>query len=216
MNQEKIGQFIASCRKAKEMTQKELAEKLNVSDKSVSKWERGINLPDVSLYMPLCEELDISINELFAGEYIQAEAIIQKSEENILTIVEDDYKKTKKLDRIHKVVVIIALLSVPFIILQWNLKFIWTIVELESHAYDYVYFISVLYFLAYFLVYKKIRLGYYMMWILFILLFCIDISLLGYQSELLTFSVDLWMNIFITVVSIINNDFRLGNLMKKI
>lgn len=216
MNQEKIGQFIASCRKAKGMTQKELAEKLNVSDKSVSKWERGINLPDVSLYMPLCEELDISINELFAGEYIQAEAVIQKSEENILTIVEDDYEKAKKLDRIHKVIVIIALLSVPLIILQWNLKFIWTIVELESSVYNYVYLISVLYFLAYFLVYKKIRLGYYMMWLLFILLFCIYISLLGYQSQLLTFSVDLWINVLITVVSIINNDFQLGNLMKKI
>lgn len=63
MNQEKIGQFIASCRKKKEMTQKELGEKLNVSDKSISKWERGINMPDASLYILLCEELDISINE---------------------------------------------------------------------------------------------------------------------------------------------------------
>lgn len=52
MDQVKIGQFIAKCRKEKGMTQKELAEKLNVSDKSISKWERGINLPDVSLYIP--------------------------------------------------------------------------------------------------------------------------------------------------------------------
>ena len=55
MDQKKIGLFIATCRKKKGLTQKQLAEKLSVTDKSVSKWERGIHLPDASLYIPLCE-----------------------------------------------------------------------------------------------------------------------------------------------------------------
>lgn len=159
MNQMKIGQFIASCRKKKGMTQKELAEKLNVTDKSVSKWERGINLPDVSLYMPLCQELDISINELFAGEYIQADDITQKADENIILMADDNYRKSIKLNRINKVVAIIALICVPLIIFQWNVKLIWTVAELGTHDYTNLYLFSTLYFIAYFLVYKKIKLG---------------------------------------------------------
>ena len=64
----KIGKYIAEKRKALGLTQKQLAEKLNMSDKSVSKWERGICLPDVSIYMELCSILRISINEFLAGE----------------------------------------------------------------------------------------------------------------------------------------------------
>ena len=69
MDQKKIGLFIATCRKKKGLTQKQLAEKLSVTDKSVSKWERGIHLPDASLYIPLCEILGITISEFFLGEY---------------------------------------------------------------------------------------------------------------------------------------------------
>ena len=64
----KIGKYIAFKRKEQGLTQKQLAEKLNMSDKSVSKWERGICLPDVSVYLELCKILDISINEFLAGE----------------------------------------------------------------------------------------------------------------------------------------------------
>lgn len=70
MNQKKIGSFIAKCRKRRKLTQLELAEMLGVSNRSVSNWENGICLPDVSLYKPLCDVLEISINELFAGEFI--------------------------------------------------------------------------------------------------------------------------------------------------
>ena len=58
MNQEKIGKFIAECRKNKKMTQSELAEKLGVTDKSIGNWENGRNMPDLSLFKPLCAELD--------------------------------------------------------------------------------------------------------------------------------------------------------------
>ena len=68
MDKIKIGEFIANCRKDKLLTQEKLAEMLNVTSKSVSKWENGNCLPDTSLYEPLCNILDISINELFAGE----------------------------------------------------------------------------------------------------------------------------------------------------
>lgn len=73
----KIGKYIAEKRKALGLTQKQLAEKLNMSDKSVSKWERGICLPDVSIYMELCSILRISINEFLAGEDIGTENVIE-------------------------------------------------------------------------------------------------------------------------------------------
>ena len=70
MDQKKIGTFITECRKRKKLTQRELAEKLGVTDRSVSNWENGVCLPDAGLYRPLCDILEISINELFAGEFI--------------------------------------------------------------------------------------------------------------------------------------------------
>ena len=73
MNQEKIGRFIAENRKAKKLTQEGLAEKLGITNKSVSKWENGNCLPDSSLFKPLCQILDISINELFAGKKLNDE-----------------------------------------------------------------------------------------------------------------------------------------------
>src|SRR5574344_51840 len=68
MNQEKIGKFIAKCRKEKNMTQSELAEKLGVTDKSVGNWENARCMPDLSLFKPLCDELNISINDFISGE----------------------------------------------------------------------------------------------------------------------------------------------------
>ena len=100
----KIGKYIAGKRKALGMTQKQLAEKLNMSDKSVSKWERGICLPDVSVYMELCEILGISINEFLAGEDIDAENVEKKSEDNIIQVTKDSKKKQKNLKSILAVV----------------------------------------------------------------------------------------------------------------
>lgn len=81
MNQEKIGKFIASCRKEKNLTQEMLAEKLGVSKNAVSKWERGLNLPDASLYKELCDILDISLTELFNGDYIKLENLKETADE---------------------------------------------------------------------------------------------------------------------------------------
>ena len=84
MNQEKIGKFIAKCRKEKNLTQSELAEKLGVTDKSIGNWENGRNMPDLSLFKPLCNELGISINDLLSGEKISKDKYQEKLEENIV------------------------------------------------------------------------------------------------------------------------------------
>lgn len=108
----KIGKYIAGKRKALGMTQKQLAEKLNMSDKSVSKWERGICLPDVSVYMELCEILGISINEFLAGEDIDAENVEKKSEDNIIQVTKDSKKKQKNLKSILALVTTFAVIMV--------------------------------------------------------------------------------------------------------
>ena len=93
MNQEKIGKFIAECRKHKNMTQSELAEKLGVTDKSIGNWENGRNMPDLSLFKPLCAELDITINELLSGERIKKEKYQERFEENIINTIDYSTKK---------------------------------------------------------------------------------------------------------------------------
>jgi transcriptional regulator with XRE-family HTH domain len=105
MNQKKIGAFIAECRKRKKLTQLELAEKLGVTDRSVSNWENGVCLPDASLYRLLCDILQISINELFAGEYICDENYINVADDNLLILLEhriyDTTSKEITFDEFH-------------------------------------------------------------------------------------------------------------------
>ena len=88
MNQEKIGKFIANIRKEKKLTQEEFAEKLGITKNAVSKWERGLCLMDMSLLKPLSEILDVSINEILAGQRIDNKDIGEKSEENIINLTE--------------------------------------------------------------------------------------------------------------------------------
>lgn len=120
----KIGKYIAAKRKALGLTQKQLAEKLNMSDKSVSKWERGICLPDVTVYLELCKILGISINEFLAGEDIIEENIEQKSEENILKITKDNKTKQKILKKIITLLlcVLIVFMTVSFFIFKESNK----------------------------------------------------------------------------------------------
>jgi len=87
MDKVKIGKFIAARRKEKNLTQEGLAELLQISNKSVSKWENGSCLPDASLYEPLCEILDISINELFAGQRIDEKDYKKIADENLLQML---------------------------------------------------------------------------------------------------------------------------------
>lgn len=111
----KIGKFIAEKRKNLGLTQRQLAEKLGMSDKSVSKWERGICLPDVSVYFDLCQILGISINEFLAGEDIVHEDIIQKSEENIIGIASESKRKQNYLKMIIYLLLAISILAISII-----------------------------------------------------------------------------------------------------
>ncbi len=108
----KIGKYIAGKRKDHGLTQRQLAEKLGMSDKSVSKWERGICLPDVSVYSDLCQILDISINEFLAGEDIVHEDQIQKSEENIIGIAAESKRKQSHLKTIIYLLLAISVLAI--------------------------------------------------------------------------------------------------------
>lgn len=93
MEQEKIGRFISNIRKEKNMTQIELADKLGITDRAISKWENGRGLPDLSLMKPLCDELGITINELLSGERLKKENYQEKFEENIVNTIEYTNKK---------------------------------------------------------------------------------------------------------------------------
>lgn len=110
MDLKRIGRYISEKRKAAGFTQKELAEKLGVTDKAVSKWETGGSLPDASLYMDLCSLLGISINELLAGEDINQENIERIAAENVLNISDDSKLKQLKLKRIIAALVAVVLI----------------------------------------------------------------------------------------------------------
>jgi len=97
MNQTEIGKFIAACRKNKNLTQTQLAERLNTTNKSVSKWENGSCLPDAALYEPLCDILGITINELFAGRRIAQEDYQRTADANLMQMLK--YKLYQMSDK---------------------------------------------------------------------------------------------------------------------
>ena len=97
MNQVKIGKFIAQCRKTKNMTQAELAEKLNITDRAISKWENGKGMPDSSIMLELCNELDISVNELLSGEKIEKKNYNQKLGENLIELQKEKENSDRRL-----------------------------------------------------------------------------------------------------------------------
>lgn len=105
MNQEKIGKFILELRREKNMTQQELADKIGVTDRAISKWENGRGMLDLSLMIPLCKELDITINELISGEKIEKKDYQSKLEENILKTIDYTNRRIINKDKIFKIVV---------------------------------------------------------------------------------------------------------------
>ena len=97
MNQIKIGRFIAACRKRANLTQLQLADRLGITDKAVSKWERGVAMPDTSIMLELCDILCISVNELLSGEKINMENSSQKNEQLLLDMAKELEKKNKTI-----------------------------------------------------------------------------------------------------------------------
>ena len=117
MDQIKIGQFIKTCRKEKGLTQREVAEKLNISEKTVSKWETGNGLPEVSLMLPLCELLAISVNELLSGERLDEKRYVEKAEQNIITLMDEKAQAKMKLILAVLVVAVTLVAGMVLIIL---------------------------------------------------------------------------------------------------
>lgn len=109
MDQQKTGKYIAEKRKLQNMTQAQLAEKIGVSDRAVSKWERGLSMPDVSKYEELCELLEVSINELFAGEDLEEDEFRKQSEKNLIGVANAEIKFRKKYNVMRVMIILIAL-----------------------------------------------------------------------------------------------------------
>lgn len=122
MDQIKIGKFIAEERKAKKYTQRELADKLSISDKTISKWERGNGFPEVSLLLPLCNELEITVNELLSGERLQAMDYKKKAEENMVNLVKEAQESKKKIVLSAMVAGLTIIAAVPLFILSGMLE----------------------------------------------------------------------------------------------
>ncbi len=101
MDQIKIGKFIAERRKLKNFTQMQLAEKLGITDRAISKWENGKGMPDSSLMLDLCHELEISVNELLCGEVIEMMNYDKKAEEKLLQMAKEKEKRDKELLQIE-------------------------------------------------------------------------------------------------------------------
>ena len=111
MDQVKIGRFIAECRKLKEMTQMQLAEKLGITDRAVSKWENGKSMPDAALMLELCDILSISVNELLSGEKIDMENNNQKNEQLLLDMAKELEKKNKTIWSSMWAIMIVSIIS---------------------------------------------------------------------------------------------------------
>ena len=107
MDLEKIGKFIAKNEKLNNLTQQELADILGVSDRTIGNWENGRNMPDLSLFKPLCQALDITLNDLMSGEKVREKELEEKFEENIENTIKYSNKKVKRVKKISILVAII-------------------------------------------------------------------------------------------------------------
>lgn len=122
MDQIKIGKFISKERKSKGYTQKQLADILGISDKTISKWECGNGFPEVSLLLPLCKELEISVNELLAGERVSDTDYRKKAEENMLNLVREAQESRKKIILSVMVAVLALVPSVTLVVISGMLE----------------------------------------------------------------------------------------------
>lgn len=113
MNQIQIGKFIAKIRREQNLTQRQLADMLFISDKTISKWECGKGLPEVSLMLPLCDILNITVNDLLSGKRVSEADYQKKAEENMMNLMEENKENKKRmiLSIICGVITIIAVCS---------------------------------------------------------------------------------------------------------
>ncbi len=126
MNQIKIGRFIAERRKEQKLTQMQLAEKLGITDRAVSKWETGKSLPDASVMLELCGLLKITVNDLLSGEVVSMNNYNEKSEKNLLEMIKQKEQADKRLLSLE---IVIGLMSVMFL---FSMIFIAALIEMQD------------------------------------------------------------------------------------
>ena len=110
MDQVKIGKFIAKCRKSTNLTQMQLAEKLNITDRAVSKWETGKAMPDSSIMLELCDVLRITVNDLLSGEAVAVDNYNKEMENRLVEMVKEKEQRDKQLLTLEWVIGILSLL----------------------------------------------------------------------------------------------------------
>lgn len=125
MDQIKTGKFIAAMRKEKELTQRQLADMLSISDKTVSKWETGKGLPEVSLMIPLCDILGITVNELLTGEKLDDSDYKIYAEENIMKLINEKQENKKKIILAVVVCLITLISSITLFLVSENFQQEW-------------------------------------------------------------------------------------------
>lgn len=118
MDQKQTGKFIAEMRRARGLTQKELADLLYISDKTVSKWECGGGLPEVSLMLPLCDALGITVNELLSGKRLQTDEYQKNAEKNMVTLMteKNEFRLKYLLETLVFFITIIAFVSLCMVV----------------------------------------------------------------------------------------------------
>lgn len=141
MNQTEIGEFIAKCRKEKKLTQAQLAEKLNITDRAVSKWETGKSMPDSSIMLELCDILGITVNELLSGEKIDMVSYEKKADENLIALKRKDENNMTK-NAIVSILFSVTLLTGIMVCLICNIaisgNLTWSLIPVSSIAFAWV------------------------------------------------------------------------------
>ena len=126
MDQVKIGKFIADCRKKTNLTQMQMAEKLNITDRAISKWETGKSLPDSSIMLELCDILGISVNDLLCGEIVTMANYNKELENNLLEIIKQKEQADKRLLSIE------VFIGITAIIVLFALIFVAAFIQMET------------------------------------------------------------------------------------
>lgn len=141
MNQTETGKFIAKCRKEKKLTQGQLAEKLNITDRAVSKWETGKNMPDSSIMLELCEILGITVNELLSGEKVDMEGYEKKADENLIALKrKDENNRTRNgiLSLLFSVTLLIGIMVCLICNMAISGTLTWSLIPVSSIVFAWI------------------------------------------------------------------------------
>lgn len=147
MNKIEVGKFIADCRKEKKLTQAQLAEKLNITDRAVSKWETGRSMPDSSAMLPLCEILGITVNELLSGEKVNMEDYKTKADENFVALMKDEEHRMNKRSLatiIFSITMFIGILTCVICDLAISESLTWSYIPVSSILFTWFFTLPLL------------------------------------------------------------------------